>query len=233
MNFNSFLSAGLIGASVVVVGAQFAPASAISLYQTTNNTGYTDLQNSVSVDFRDTGTGIVFDIKNIGPTVFSITEVYFGKLAEFSSLLSYASIDNTSGDTVLGGGVQYSKDASPPNPGGSIAWDAAFSADPDARGGGGGFRKNGIDTGEYLSIAFNYINGASFQDVVDGYANGDLTFAMHIQSVGGSGGGSEWIASREDIDSVPEPITLLGTGAALSFGAMFQKRRSQLRKQNA
>ncbi|NEO32122.1 MAG: PEP-CTERM sorting domain-containing protein [Symploca sp. SIO3C6] len=219
-SLSSILTAG--GVTLAVTGM---PAQAFNLNMTnTSNNGAVNVAPQLTVDVNDIGSGQVeFKFNNTGSVdPASITAVYFGKGSNFSDVFSFDSIVNSSG-------VKFSDGASPKNPGGGIKWNSGFAADADSPK---GFNKNGIDVGESLAIKFDLNSGFSFTDVEDGFASDDLSIAMHVQSIGGSGGFSDWFQSNPPVNppAVPEPLTFLGSAVALGFGAIFKKEYSK--KQN-
>lgn len=221
MNKTSFIPAVLAGATVALV-AQAMPAAALSLDLRTFD-GQFDASN-VSVNLFDGGNGnVTFEINNVGPTLSSITKVYFGTQAAFTSAFAFTSLEN-------GSGMNFSPGATPNNPGGGIQWDAGFTtgANPPA-----GWNKNGIEVNDgTLKVNFSLINGATFDNVSAGFQNGTFAVAMHVQSIGGDNGPSAWVGSHNVTpNDVPEPLTLLGTAAALAFGGLFQLERSKRRQQ--
>lgn len=223
----SFLPAILAGAGVAIV-ANTLPASAVE-FSFTRVPDFNNVINPASnfkVNVAEVGGQVKFTFTNSGPATATITDIYFGKSTTFSNYLlnNQVTIQN-------GTGVSYTPGAAPPNPGGGINWNAAFSSDPQ----NSGFGKDGIDSnlGESVSFLFNYAGGSTFNDVLNGFTNGQLTIALHAQSIGGDKGGSDWFTNNPNITTqdIPEPFTILGTGAALGFSALFQRERNKRKAQ--
>ncbi|MGQ4646831.1 PEP-CTERM sorting domain-containing protein [Lyngbya aestuarii] len=122
--------------------------------------------------------------------------------------------------------VKFSAGATPKNPRGGIGWDAAFGADPDSPG---GFNKNAVDVGESVSVVFNLVNDSEYSQLQGLFGTGELALALHAQSIGGSGGYSDWLTSSSSVTSedIPEPLTILGTGAAVGFAGLFRREKSK------
>ena len=223
MNKLSFIPAALL-ATGVALAANSMPADAFSLsFTNVSNNGSTNVAPNFNVDVTDAGNGKVqFTFSNTGSAgVATMNQVYFGTQNTFPQYLSTSNVS-----VVNGPGVQFSSGATPNNPGGGIAWDAAYAADPDSPG---GFGKNAVDVGESVSFVFNLANGAQYNQLEGLFNSGTLAVALHAQSIGGSGGYSDWFASNSSITSkdIPEPITILGTGAAIGFGGLFRREQSK------
>ncbi len=85
---------------------------------------------------------------------------------------------------------------------------------------------NGIGGGETLALNFNLMNGTKFNNILDQLSTGALRVGMHVQAF--SDGGSEGFINRKSNPSVqaaPEPITLLGSIAAIGYGTLLQRQR--------
>lgn len=164
-------------------------------------------------------TQALFTFLNTGPDACSITDIYFdnygwvlGRIAEEGG------IDNS------GGGVSFSKDASPANlPGGGgldFPFFAHFSAEADPIGEQNGVTDNGVNPGESLGILFDLAYSQSFGDVlsalqdVSEYPVVPLRIGIHVQGFAGEGSESFVNAMEPTSLPVPEPNTmfLLGLG---------------------
>lgn len=232
--FSSFIPAALL-ATGVAFSANVMPADAfgIDFYNVTKNEADVAPNFTVSVDdignnqvqFRFNNSGIA------GPA--AITDIYFGKnndknpLLDFASYLSYSSIINNpvNSDNTQ---VAYSP-VDDSKVGGGIKWGAVFTAEPDSPG---GFIKNGVGVGESLAIVFNLVGNTQYSQLENLFNNGTMAIAFHAQGLGDRAKGSDWYASHESVTSndVPEPFTILGTGAAIGFASLF--RREQSKRQN-
>ncbi len=230
MRENQFVPALLIAATstILAVGTRPAEAFNLGLFNVSNN-GATNVAPQFNIDVVDQGSGNVqFTFTNSGSVApASITAVYFGKGSLFSNLLQYVTLIDKDQGTGGNTNVDFSEGASPGNPQGGITWTSAFDADADSPS---GFNKNGVDVGESLGITFKLINGATLSSLQQGFQQGDLAIAMHVQSIGGSGGYSDWFGTNPDLEPVPEPITLLGTGMALGFGGLFKREYDKKKK---
>jgi hypothetical protein len=180
-------------------------------------TGQNQFKTQVSMNNQNQ---VLFQFFNIGTVASSITDIYFQDTAP-KSLLSIAGIFNSAG-------VAFSKGANPANlPGGqNVGFNATFSADSNS--GKPGVMANGINPGETLGILFNLQPGFSnpmFTAILADLKSGSLRVGLHAQ--GFSNGGSESFVNQ----AVPEPLTMLGSGAAIGVGALLKKKGSQSKKQ--
>jgi hypothetical protein len=105
--------------------------------------------------------------------------------------------------------------------------DFAARSDPNAPG----LTVNGINLGEELGIIMNINSG--FTDPINAVIT-DLQLGglrLGLRATGFGGANLEYSASFVN-SAVPEPMTMLGTGAAIGLGA-FMKRRQALKKKGA
>ena len=180
---------------------------------TNNNAGDAAIgEAQLSVELFDVGVNQVnFTFTNSGPEASSITDVYF----DDGSLLGIASIDDSDP------GVQFSQNATPSElPGANtvsppFVTTTDFSADSDPPA-----QPNGVNPGESLGITFDLQTGATFADVINDLASGDLRIGIHVQ--GFASGGSESFINNGIVDGdgdpngkIPAPGALLlcGIGA--------------------
>jgi hypothetical protein len=185
----------------------------ISNHVTTTNcqTGQNQFKTRVSMSGQNQ---LLFQFFNIGAIASSITDVYFQDTAP-KSLLSVADISSSQG-------VKFSEGAKPANlPGGNnVGFFADFSADSNSI-------VKGIDPGETLSILFNLQPGFSnpmFTAILADLKSGSLQ--VGIRAKGFSDGGKESFVNA----AVPEPMTMLGTGAAIGIGALMKRRQAAQQK---
>jgi hypothetical protein len=229
MNKFTFLPAVLAGASVALVSSAL-PAAAVTFdftrVQQFNNT--INPASNFKVDVTEVSGKVQFLFTNSGSATVTIADIYFGKSNTFTNYLLNSSVDITNSS-----GVAFEAGASPNNPGGGIQWNAAFGSDPQ----NSGYGKGGVDSnvGESVAFSFGYAPGSTFNNVLSGLANGQLTIALHGTSIGGSGGGSDWFSNNSSVTAkdIPEPLTMLGTAAALGFGGLFQRQRNKQQKAQA
>lgn len=85
---------------------------------------------------------------------------------------------------------------------------------------------NGVNPGESLSILFNTEPGFKepFNAVITDLQKRSLRVGIHGQ--GFTNGGSESFVN----EAVPEPMTMLGSGIALGFGALLKEEQPKIRK---
>lgn len=229
-----YLPAVLVGTSVALA-ANTLPASAISFSLTPNLTNVSDDYTDISSQFQITMSNdslaagkVKFTFTNIGSTPSSITDIYFGK----TGTGGFGSFFSTSGVQIQdSAGVSFSPGANPNNPRGGITWDAVYASDSDMPVSQNGV--NNTSTGsEWVSFTFNLQAGKTIEDAFNAFQGGDtapLAIAFHVQSL--PGGKSDWYGtSNVTPRDVPEPFTILGTGAALGFSALFQRQRNKRQK---
>jgi hypothetical protein len=186
-------------------------------------TGQNQFKTRVSMYNPSQGSNpnqVLFEFFNLGNLASSITDVYFQDTAP-KSLAGIARIFNSSG-------TSFSEGATPPNlPGGNpVGFVANFSADSNSRR--PGVKANGVDNvGESLGVLFNLKPGFSnpmFTAILADLKSGSLRVGIHAQ--GFSDGGSESFVNK----AVPEPLTILGTGAAIGMGALMKRRQTAQQK---
>lgn len=156
-------------------------------------------QNQMSVELTDatdaTGNKALFTFNNIGADLESfIADVYFMD----GTLLGISNIDNSHS------GVQFSEGAKPQHLPGYDAT-ASFSADNDPGA------ANGVQTGEFLGITFDLLEGITFSDTVDALSTGTLVIGIHAQGLGAD---TDENFSESMINTVPVPgaVWLFGSG---------------------
>lgn len=185
----------------------------------TNATNTTTGQNQLSVNVLDLGSGNVsFTFNNAGPLAASIADVYWDDQA--GTLGAMGAITGSSG-------VSFSQGAAPPNlPGGQgIGFSATASADSNPPA-----QPNGVNPGEWLTIVWSLISGATYADVLaalnlGGDQSGSLRIGLHVQ--GFANGGSESFVNGTPPAPVPVPAAgLLLLGALGGLAALRGKKRT-------
>ncbi|MCA0274361.1 MAG: VPLPA-CTERM sorting domain-containing protein [Proteobacteria bacterium] len=212
---------GAAFAAAVVFGSYAAEAATYSFVNITNNNA-TDAaagQSQLTMDVLAVGTtGVSFTFLNVGAAAMSIADVYWDDQA--GTLGAMGSITSSSG-------VSFSQGAAPPNlPGGqSVGFSATGSADSNPP-----VQPNGVNPGEWLTIVWSLISGATYSDVLaalnlGGDQAGSLRVGIHVQ--GFAGGGSEaFVNGTPPPAPVPVPAAgLLLIGALGGLAAMRGKKR--------
>jgi hypothetical protein len=169
-------------------------------------TGQNQFKTQVSMSGQNQ---LLFQFFNIGAIASSITDVYFQDTAP-KSLLSVASIFNSPG-------VNFSAGSQSAAGGKKTSF---FSATSSSNG-------LGINPGETLGILFNLQPGFSnpmFTAILADLKSGSLQVGIHAK--GFSDGGSASFVNT----AVPEPMTMLGTGAAIGMGALMKRRQAAQQK---
>jgi hypothetical protein len=225
----AFLSvAASVGVATVVSNA--APASAVSGPLTL---GYTCAATSpaavagcpvgtsqFSTVVSAVGTNqALFSFKNIGSAVSSITNINIFAKPQFS-LASIASTSlPTSAVNFFTGTVSQSQFFS-------------FSIGPGALG-----VANGINPGDQFDIIFNIVPGFQkpFNAVATSLLKQNITVALTGAGFNYPVGTdpSTLLVFNSKVKAVPEPITMLGSAAALGFGALMKRRSSKLKAKKA
>jgi hypothetical protein len=236
MNRFSFLPAVLAGASVALV-ANALPAAAVTFdlaptYVNTGNSNPVLPTGQLAINVAEYGTNQVrFTISNNASTPSRIFEVMFGKNTNFSNLMSWSGLIDRDDNVALGGNayndVDFNQDTqNPKDPPGVFRWDSSFTALRD------GNSRWGVDPGQSLGVLFTLNQGATFSQVQQGFNSQNLAVALHVGSL--SNGGSDWYGTDGvTTKDVPEPLTMLGTAAALGFGGLFQRQRNKQQKAQA
>lgn len=193
------------------VGAEAATYSFVGVTNT-SSTNVATGQNQLSVNVLDSGSGTVsFTFANAGPLASSITDVYWD---------DQAGLLGTMGAISGSSGVSYSQYASPGNlPGGqSIGFSVSPSgASADSNSGPGGVMKNGVNPGEWLTIVWSLLSGATYADVLaalnlGGDQPGSLRIGVHVQGFGNGG-------SESFVNGTPAPVPVPAAGILL-IGAL-------------
>ena len=120
-------------------------------------------------------------------------------------------------DITEGPGTSFSQTATPGNlPAGRLPDPPFETAGGFSFGSDAPLPHSGVNPGEWFTIAFDLINGGSFQSVIDKLDTGVLRIGVHIIALPDG--------SSESAIAVPEPgtIFLLGLGAL----ALLRKRRA-------
>jgi hypothetical protein len=222
-----FAVAASIGVATVVTIA--APASAISgpvslsfvcSSASQGASGCPTGESQFSAVVSPVGTTqALFSFFNIGPKASSITKVDILDKAQFSlgNLVSLTGAPTT--------GVKFNSTTTS-----TVAGNLYTAA---SRGTNAGIqRTNGINSAESLNILFN-IAPAGFNKpfnavVTDLYKKG---LSVQLTSSGFSPN-SGTVVFNSKVNAVPEPLTMLGSGAALGFGALMKRRSSKLKAKN-
>lgn len=214
------LSAAIASAAVVSIieptYAFVAPAPVTYGYSCASNNSVTDC-NIAESQFSTTvsqvaADEVMFTFKNIGNQAAILTNIYFEDLLP-KTLATFVKFDYSG--LTSGQQVKYSPGANPDSPPSINGFEVTFSASPDAPR-----APNGIGLGESLGIIFKIQEGFTnpFNAIITDLQNGSLRTAVRAQ--GFEGGGSETLVNQE----VPEPLTLLGSMAAIAGGVALKHR---------
>lgn len=159
-----------------------------------------------------------------GSVASSITGVYFDDTPLFSlSSIAAINVNNV-------GTVNFRNNANPTNLiNAPVGFEADFSA--GARPGTPGSVVNGINPGESLGILLNVLPGFAnpFDAVITDLQNNSLTLGLRGTAFAGN---TEYKASFVN-EAVPEPVTMLGSGAAIGMGTLLKRRAAKLKKAKA
>jgi hypothetical protein len=174
--------------------------------------------NDFSFDVTDGGSNnVLFKIANNNTSVpgIFIGSVYFD-LGSNPNLLSAFGINSGNTGTV---NFQDNGTANMPQSANlSSPWSTDFAATKQ------GAASNGVQTGEVLGLSF----AGNYNNVVSALNAGTLRLGLHVQGI--NGGSDTFVSSIDNTQNTPEPLTMLAAGAAVGFGAMFKKQRSEAQK---
>jgi hypothetical protein len=226
--------AASVGVATVVTSA--APASAISNPITLNFVCAVAPTTATAISACNTGTTqfsalvspvgsnqVKFSFANVGSGNSSITKLDFSDKAQYSigSRSSVAAGPNSvvnvgNGTTTLGTINKYTYTA---------------LGVPSVQ------RDRGINQGESLDIILNIAN-AGFNKPFNAVVTDLFKKGLFVQLTGtgfgtGTSARSAQYVFNSKVKAVPEPITLLGSGAALGFGALMKRRSSKLKAKKA
>jgi hypothetical protein len=225
-----FSVAASLGVATVISSA--APASAISGPVTLGYTcaatspaaavgcpvGISQFSTVVSPVVSPTGvTRALFSFTNTGSSISSITNIDIFAKPQFSLASIYSTSGSGSGVNFFTGTVSQSQFFS-------------FSIGPGSTG-----VANGINPGESLNVVFDIVPGFNkpFNAVATSLFKKGIT--VQLQGAGFSYPAGVDPVTRltfySKVKAVPEPITMLGSAAALGFGALMKRRSSQLKAQ--
>jgi hypothetical protein len=167
-------------------------------------------ESQFRVTLSDQGGGVVrFHFKNWGPQASVLSEVYF----DDGSLLALSSV-------IDGPGVDFERDASPPNlPGGQNAVPPFQVTEGFLAQSVPSPVMNGAGPTEWVAIEFTLQGGQTIADVITELTNGDLRIGIHV--IGFASGGSESFINTP----IPEPGTGLLFSAGLLGLASLRRRR--------
>ena len=211
------LSATAVVSTAVPAQAFFVPNSVTMSYGCISGssanctTGQNQFQTKVSTPNQ---TQVLFQFLNVGSAASSITNIFL-KDTNPKSLASLAvnGIGNSSG-------VIFSQNLSPGNfPGGSNAASFSFTANNSTQG---------INQGQTLSLLFNLKPGfvtPTFTAILADLKTGSLQVGLN--ATGFSGRGNASFVNQ----AVPEPLTMLGSGAALGMGALLKRKTANSKKE--
>ncbi len=214
MNKASLLTATLAGAGVAVVASSFSAAHAASMGSAFSMTNFTGDTAEVKVLLTETKTGVKFDVSIVQPPTIN------GDLFGF-----YGSVLNDNVSAITGiTGTDITKT--------QIAANSVINL-------GGGNNLNGY-SGTSFDFGVTFLTsgcpgGICLEQTsftVGGLTLADFqnqTFGARLQSTGDNLNGSSKLSGDFTGETtVPEPITLFGTGAAIGFGVLFRRRQAQL-----
>ena len=180
-------------------------------------TGAAQFQTNVT----DTATGAIFEFRNIGSGISSITDIYFDDYP-----LGILNLPGTLDDSASG--VSFSSPASPgAPPAGASGFDASYSADSDSPIVANGINQAAADsTSEWLKIEFDYANPltTTYTMLIAALNDGRLNIALHAQAIGtGANETSEWLYITPP-SPVPVPAAVWLFGTALIGFIGFSRR---------
>ncbi len=171
------------------------------------------LEDQITLEVTAGSSGTVnFLFTNNGPEDSSITNVYFNDL--LPPLLGLPSI------ITFSTGVSFSAGCSPADlPGGNTyGFTTSYCADSNSP-----TQPNGVNSGEWLNIAYTLQDSATIDDVIAAIDSGDYRVGIRVQ--GFDSGGSEGGIVR---GRVPEPSTLLFVMSGLFLLPVARRRLARV-----
>src|SRR5688500_9979671 len=143
MKLQFALKQAAVATAFALAGLAAQAQTTVGFTCTSNDSGVCPaVASQITLTITDLGGGLAtFRLDNTGSLDSSITDVYW----QNTSLTGGGSITDS------GAGVSFSWGASPPNPGGGIAWDASISADSNNP-----TQPNGGNPGAGVSFAVGY-----------------------------------------------------------------------------
>jgi hypothetical protein len=169
----------VIGAAIGLSAAALAADADLVVFE--NDSGGNTTGLKLVVEATDGGTHVDLKFKNDSTLDSTLSRIYI-------EATTFASDRFINGQIVAqSAGVSFHDGAKPPNPPGSISgFGGSWEGNLYSAGANPPPAKNGIDPGEYLTVRLTYTNGATFADVVNGFADPDngLRIAGHVISVG-------------------------------------------------
>lgn len=206
------LPAVVLSAAVVAVAAPaqaFAPVT--YGYKCASNNRISDCKIA-ETQFKTTvsqvGENVMFTFKNLVGNPVVLTDIYF----EDTLKKSLGAFVGFNGNT---GGVSYQVGAKPGSPPSVKSFVVSFSASPKNPQ-----PTNGLGPGESLGILFKILPGFTdpINAVIADLQLGGLRTSVRAQAF--TSKGSETLVNEE----VPEPMTILGSAAAIAGGAALKRR---------
>lgn len=169
--------AGHVAGVIALLGsAGVASANSIQLdfFKITNNSALYNVASQFDVTLNSVAgqpNQVMFEFRNDVGIASSITRIYFYDGVLLNMVLPHVS----------SAGVDFE---SPTNPGHLPGFNGDALSVFGAAGSGPPTSHNGIDAaGEWLRITWNLQPGKTWQDVVDGFGNGQIIIGMHIQAL--------------------------------------------------
>lgn len=217
MKLSSFLYTTLLGLSSVLSGS-FREAQAAGIYPVSKvsifDRGYVDLSEQLEVKtWQNDNTGqIVVKVSNNGnvSSDWSIMGFFLGNASGVSDF-TYEGYSSP-------GEVVFSK-RNISAPSGYYDWTTALKAENSSG--------SGINAGEFAKFQFS----GDFANFQTGLNSGSLAVALYVENLNGDKAYVDYYATSPDVDpaTIPEPITLLGTGAAIGFGILLRSKQAKLK----
>jgi hypothetical protein len=231
--------AASVGVATVVSGA--APASALSNPITLNfvcassntappagacDTGANQFSAVVSPIVTNPNQ-VKFSFANVGPNTSSIIKLDLSDTAQYSigSRSSVTGVPSSVSGSVVNFGT------------GTTTLGTINHFTYTATGNTNSIQRNrGINSGESLDIILNIANAGfskPFNAVGTDLFKKGLSVQLTASGFGSGGERNTQVVFNSKVKAVPEPITLLGSAAALGFGALMKRRSSKLKAKKA
>jgi hypothetical protein len=191
--------AAVVVALIVLTPSSATKAVTLQFQPLTCDSGYCDdiTVEVVLVEHDDT---VRFEFYNISTVTSSVVGVYF-EAGLLNSIVAFE----------FGDGTLFAENARPSRLPGGYSLHPLFATAHSARAVAPRYH-NGIGPGEQLTVVFDLVGNASFNDLLAQVDSGDLMIGLHV--IGLPDG-----SSLSAVNSIPEPSTvlLLGLGSVVLF----------------
>jgi hypothetical protein len=176
-----------------------------------------NIEGQLFVDVTATQSGVNFNFRNAGPTLSTISEIYFydGALLGIYSIddsLPNVDFENLGANVTPNNLPDYKPDKLVLK---LLAATEAVTPEP----------ANGVKPGEWVSVGFTLKSGKTYQNLLDDMAAGEVSIGIHVKAINCAVNSSqvETLSDSFISTAIPEPMTL----AILGLGGLMLTRRQK------